>query len=61
MNWSNMNKNEIKDLIDEMVEWYYEQGIVFENPYFLFNLKYIYIFEVEVPVFSHLSYNFGNP
>ena len=36
-------------------------GILFENISYLYNLKFWYVFHVEVPVFANASYNMGDP
>lgn len=36
-------------------------GILFENINFLYELKFWFVFHVEVPVFANVSYNMGDP
>lgn len=48
-------------MIDNLEKNYKRMGILFESINSLKDYKYIYVFNVEIPVFQNLSFNHGNP
>lgn len=48
-------------MIAELENKFKQMGIIIEDRNYFYQLKYWFVFNVEIPVFANVSFNMGDP